>query len=330
MNSDSRTARLGHWECSRHCFRGAIGSLGAAAIFAAIPRSAAPMKDFFFAIFALLLSSAVFAQSPSSSTQQAVAPQIVEVPSGALHLKGYLWKPAGPGPFPAVLFNHGSGADDAQHTAGRTMAEAAAVLAPVFLQHGYVFLYPCRRGQGLSADQGLFTQDLLKQAEAKGPEARKQVHYQLVTGGQLDDALAGLAFLKTVPNVDPKRIAIVGHSLGGMLTLLSGDHDSTIRAEVSFGAGANSWHASQELRQRVLAAVDNTSAPIMLLHAANDYDTTPGTEIAAELDRLHKPHLLKIYSAVGKTSDDGHNLLYLAIPEWEPDVFQFLEAHVKH
>jgi carboxymethylenebutenolidase len=228
----------------------------------------------------------------------------------------------------AVLFNHGSGAEDAQHTAGQTMAEAAAILAPVFLKHGYVFFYPCRRGQGLSADQGPFTQDLLKQAEAQGPEARKRLHYQLITGGQLDDALAGLAFLKTATRVDPKRIAIVGHSFGGMLTLLSGEHDSTIRAEVGFAAGANSWRASPELRQRILASV-KTSAPIMLVYAANDFDTTPGTDIAAELERLHKPHTLKIYPPVGKTSEDGHSLLYLAIPEWEPDVFQFLDANVK-
>jgi dienelactone hydrolase len=284
---------------------------------------------FFFAAFALLLSNAVSPQISASSTKEAVAPQIVEVPSGALHLKGYLWKPAGSGPFPAVLFNHGSGAEDAQHTAGRTMAEAAADLAPVFLKHGYAFLYLCRRGQGLSADQGSFTQDLLKQAETKGPEARKQLHYQLVTGSQLDDALAGLAFLKTVPGVDRKRIAVVGHSFGGMLTLLSGERDPTIRAEVSFAPGAMSWRASQELRQRTLAAVDKSSAPIMLVYAANDFDTTAGSEIAAELDRLHKPHLLKIYPAVGKTPEDGHSLLYLAIPEWEPDVFKFLDANVK-
>jgi carboxymethylenebutenolidase len=274
-------------------------------------------------------SRTVFVQSLVSSTEQAVAPQIVDVASSTVHLKAYLWKPAGPGPFPAVLFNHGSGAEDAQHTAGRTMAQAAADLAPVFLRHGYVFLYLCRRGQGLSADQGPFTQDLLKQAEAKSPEARKQVHYQLITGSQLDDALAGLKFLKNTPNVDPKRIAIAGHSFGGMLTLLSGDHDSTIRAEVTFAAGARSWHASQELRQRVLTSVDNTSAPIMLVYAANDFDTALGTDIAAELDRLHKPHLLKIYPAIGKTSEDGHNLLYLATPDWEPEIFQFLDAYLK-
>ena len=210
------------------------------------------------------------------------------------------------------------------------MAEAASDLAPIFLKHGYAFLYLCRRGQGLSADQGPFTQDLLRQAQAKSPEAQKQLHYQLMTGSQLDDALAGLSFLKTARDVDPKRIAIVGHSFGGMLTLLSGDHDSSIRAEVAFAPGAFSWHASEELRERVLAAVGKTAAPMFLVYAANDVDTTPGKDISAELDRLHKPHLLKIYPAIGKTSDDGHNLLYLGISEWEADVFQFLDNNVKH
>jgi carboxymethylenebutenolidase len=292
-------------------------------------RNATPTKHFFFTIFALLLSIAAFAQSPRYSIQQVVAAQIVEVPSGAVHLKAYLWKPAGPGPFPAILFHHGSGADDPQHTAGRTMAEAASDLAPVFLKHGYAFFYLCRRCQGLSADQGPFTQALLKQAEAKGGDARKELHYQLITGSQLDDALAGLTFLKAAPGVDPKRIAIVGHSFGGMLTLLSGDHDSTIRAEVAFAAGTKSWRASQELRDRILAAVGKTVAPVMLVYAANDFDTTPAKRIAAELDRQHKSHLLKIYSAIGKTSEDGHNLLYLGIPEWESDVFQFLDYNVK-
>jgi dienelactone hydrolase len=173
-------------------------------------------------------------------------------------------------------------------------------------------------------------QDLLQREEsAKGKEARQHLQYTLLTHDQLDDALAGLLFLKTAPGIDPKRIAIVGHSFGGLITLLSGGRDAAIRAEVTFGAGANSWKVSEELRQRLFVAVDHTSAPIMLVQAANDYDTTPGTAIAAELERLHKPHVLKIYPPLGKSSDDGHNLLYLAVPEWEPDVFQFLDANVK-
>jgi dienelactone hydrolase len=287
------------------------------------------MKTITVLALASQLSAAALAQTLSPSAPLA-APQIADVRSGDLRLKGYFWKPAGQGPFPAILFNHGSGGNDPQHTAGRTMAEAASDLAPIFLKHGYAFFYLCRRGQGLSAEQGPFTIDLLKQAETKGADARKRLHYQLLTGSQLDDALAGLTFLKAAPGVDAKRIAIVGHSFGGMLTLLSGDYDSTIRAEVAFAAGANSWKASQEVRDRTLTAVGKTAAPIMLAYAANDFDTTPGKDISAELDRLHKSHLLKIYPAIGKTSEEGHNLLYLRISQWEPDVFQFLDDNVKN
>src|SRR2546430_16010649 len=37
--------------------------------------------------------------------------------------------------------------------AGLPMTEAAEKLAPVFLKHGYAFMYLYCRGQGLSADQ---------------------------------------------------------------------------------------------------------------------------------------------------------------------------------
>lgn len=94
-------------------------------------------------------------------------------------------------------------------------------------------------------------------------------------------------------------------------------------------ARANSWRLSSDLRQRVLASVDKTQAPIMLIHAANDYDTAAGTEVAAELERLHQSHVLKIYPPLGKSSEEGHNLLYLGISEWELEVFQFLGANVK-
>jgi hypothetical protein len=82
-------------------------------------------------VFAFLDENVALA---SGQSPQSIAPQILDVPSGKLHLKAYFWKPAGPGLFPAVLFNHGSGAQDAQHTAGQTMAGAAAILAPIYLK----------------------------------------------------------------------------------------------------------------------------------------------------------------------------------------------------
>jgi dipeptidyl aminopeptidase/acylaminoacyl peptidase len=210
------------------------------------------------------------------------------------------------------------------------MTEAAEKLAQVFLKHGYAFLYLFRRGQGLSAGQGEFMQDILQREEAtKGKEARQHLQFALTTTDHLDNVMAGLSFLKIAPAIDGRHIAIVGHSFGGQLTLLAAEKDNTVRAAVTFAAAATSWEHSRKLRDRLLAAADKAIAPIMLIQATNDYSTAPSYALAAELERLHKPHLLKIYPPVGRISEDGHNLLYLAIPQWEHDVFEFLDEHVK-
>lgn len=250
------------------------------------------------------------------ATDQRVStvPETVVVPSGKLSLKAFLWKPAGPGPFPAVLFCHGSGGADAGHTAGLPITEAAERLAPLFLKHGYAFLYLFRRGQGLSADQGDFMQNILQREEtAKGKEARQHLQFLLATTDHLDDVMAGLSFLKAAPGIDAKRIAIAGHSFGGQLTLLAAGRDNSVRAAVTFAAAAGSWERSPELRERLLTAVNKA----------------PGYALANELERLRKPHLLKIYPPIGKTAEDGHGFLYLAMPQWEDDVFRFLDKHVK-
>lgn len=283
------------------------------------------MRKLCFFMLALLISSVAIGQS-----SQPVAPQTVEISSGNLRLKAFLWRPKGAGPFPVVLFNHGSGGADAQHTAGLTMTEAAERLGPLFVKHGYAFLYLLRRGHGLSADQGPFIQDLLQREEAAhGKEVRQHLQFILLTTDHLDDVTAALSFLKSVPGIDSHRIAVAGHSFGGQLTLLAAERDTTVRAAVTFAAAAGSWERSPEFRQRLLTAVRKTSAPIMLIHAENDFSTAAGRALAAELERLHKPHLLKIYPPVGQSTDEGHNLLYLAIPQWEPDVFRFLDEHVR-
>jgi dienelactone hydrolase len=283
------------------------------------------MRTFRCFAFASLLVGTSFAQAPPPDP-----PQTVEIRSGDLQLTAFVWKPMGGGPFAAVLFNHGSGGPGAAQTAGIAITEAAQRLAPLFVKHGYAFLYPFRRGHGPSADQGPFIQDLLQREEAtKGKEARQHLQFILLTTDHLQDVLAALAFLKSAPGIDSHRIVIAGHSFGGQLTLLAAERDKTVRAALAFGAAAASWSRSAELRERLLTAVRKATAPIMLVQAENDYSTAPSRALGDELKRLDKPHLVKIYPSVGQSSDDGHNIVYGAIPQWETDVFKFLDQYVR-
>jgi hypothetical protein len=71
------------------------------------------------------------------------------------------------------------------------------------------------------------------------------------------------------------------------------------RRDYTFGAGANSWRFSAGTPRARLYGSRQTAAPIMLIYAANDYDPTAGTALAAELDRLHKPQVLKFALRLG-------------------------------
>jgi dipeptidyl aminopeptidase/acylaminoacyl peptidase len=68
-------------------------------------------------------------------------PQEVVYATAPGELHGFLYRPAGTGPFPAVIFEHGSEQDP-----GDMLDEAQ-----FFVPHGFVLFAPHRRGQGRSA-----------------------------------------------------------------------------------------------------------------------------------------------------------------------------------
>jgi len=122
---------------------------------------------------------------------------------------------------------------------------------------------------------------------------------------------------------------VAGHSFGGQLALLAAERDTSVRAAVAFGAAAQSWDHSPELRERLLAAARNVRVPIFLTHAANDFSIAPGQMLAAELAKMKRPHELKIYPAVGDTPAAGHQAVYSDIMTWKADVFRFLDEHLR-
>ena len=261
-----------------------------------------------FAFFSISCCTVFGRQSPSNNYQ----PDTVTFRSGDLSLKGFLWKPSGPGPFPAILYNHGSEAKPERFL---------SKIAPAFLEHGYALFVPFRRGQGLSQGQGRYIANELDSAtQAGGTAARFTLMIRLHETSQLQDQLAALAFLKSQPGIDSGRIAVAGISFGGIQTMLMAERPAGIKAALNFAGAAMTWEKSPEIAAWMKQGLVNVQVPVYFIQAENDFSIKPSLELSAGMKDLGKPYKMKIYPPRGTTPMEGHAFVD-AVEIWGPDVF---------
>jgi carboxymethylenebutenolidase len=248
------------------------------------------------------------------------AADIITFSSGTITLQGVIFKPEGRGPFPAVLYNHGS-------AGGMLSKDAFDALGPVFATHGWVFFGPYRRGQGLSASAGPYILDQIEAAQKTGGiSAGAAAMVRLLETDHLSDQLSALAWLRKQPFVDAHRIAVAGNSFGGILTVF-GAEKGQYCAAVASAAGAQSWALAPELQSVMTRAVRNAKMPIFFFQAANDYDLSPSKTLAAAMTEANKKHELKIYPEFGASPQDGHAFGYFGAAVWAKDVLEFLSQN---
>ena len=265
-------------------------------------------------VVALSASCSSHPSAPGSpgATPPAATTREVVFPSGGLDLHGYLWEPPGRGPYPVVLYNHGS----------EKLPGSKPTLGAFFTAQGFVFFVPHRRGQGLSPGQ--YISDLVAQSP---PAQQNQVVVdQLVA--QVDDVSAALTYLVGLPEIDRSRVVVAGCSYGGIETVLASERDLAVRASVDFAGAAESW-GNPILRTRLTDAVDRARVPIFFLQAMNDYNTAPSRFLSDEMARIGKPYQVKIYPPYGTTVDDAHGGFCTNAPEvWGTDVLAFLRTYI--
>ena len=246
--------------------------------------------------------------------------KIVSFPSGSLTLHGVFYMPEGKGPFPAVLYNHGS-------APGMLSNKAFEELGPLFASRGWIFFAPWRRGQGLSADAGPYIGDEIAVASKQGGlPAAAATATKLLKTDHLNDQLAGLAWLQKQQFVKPSHIAVMGNSFGGIETILGAEYGKYCAAIDASGA-AESWALAPELQALLIESVQHAQTPIFFFQAANDYDLAPSKTLSEAMKKAGKKFEMKIYPAFGTSAEEGHSFAYMGSATWADDVFGFLKQY---
>ncbi len=259
-------------------------------------------------------------KTTTASVPTSIEPEIVYFSNGNITLGGELYKPNGPGPFPAILYNHGS-------AEGMLSDTAAKAMGPLYASKGWIFFMPYRRGQGLSSKAGPYIGDQIDKAEKKGGKAlAAKTMIQLLTTDHLDDQLAAVAWLKGQRFVQAKRIAVAGQSFGGIETIL-GAEKYPFCAAVDASGGAMSWKVAPALHKILKESVRQSKAPVFFFQAENDFDLGPSNDLYKEMKTVGKSAQIKIYPAYGKTHFDGHSFTWLGNLIWFEDVFAFIQKN---
>lgn len=184
-----------------------------------------------------------------------------------IRLQLIISKPDGPGPFPLLVFNHGS--------TGRGDVPAAAraihlhhPIARHFLEKGWMIVSPQRRGRGWS--EGLYDEGFLKDRSRYSGEPR-------VTLAGFDRAVAdidaAMSVLLARNDVDPSQVIMGGESRGGILSLAyAGRHPGRVHGVLNFvGGWLSTWYkAHSDVHQTIAMDAARSAMPTLWLYGGKD------------------------------------------------------------
>jgi fermentation-respiration switch protein FrsA (DUF1100 family) len=161
------------------------------------------------------------------------------VVTGEYQLPAKLTLPAGPGPFPAVVLVHGSGPHDMDETIGPNK--------------------PFRDiADGLAA-KGI--------ASIRYTKRTRQYRPANITLDEetIQDAISAANLLRATPKIDPKRIYVIGHSLGGFAAPRIGKADPSLAGLVLLAGNSRPIGVLIAEQVKYLGMEPEQAAQMMLL-----------------------------------------------------------------
>ncbi|TAH36948.1 MAG: hypothetical protein EYC70_08165 [Planctomycetota bacterium] len=193
-----------------------------------------------------------------------------------------------PGDYPLSVFSHPSGSD----------RRAATFLCTHLCSHGHV-VAALDHSEVVAPELARKTNEASEQTSAR---------WQALIASRVPDIrflldhMLGGATLDFGIHVDPGRIGVVGHSLGGWTALAATEVDRRIRAVVALApAGASirkpgilpvtlGFHWGRDVPALYLVAENDTSLPLAGMHEL--FQRTPGTKRMMILRRADHAHFM--------------------------------------
>jgi carboxymethylenebutenolidase len=257
--------------------------------------------------------------APSDAARDTPAFDTLFYTSGGLRLEAYFYKPAGPGPFPLVIYNHGS-------RIGRERSEVPMqFIGRLLTGAGYAVLVPERRGYGKS-EGPTYLEEI---GDDRGPRflARLQA--------EADDVLAAWEHVKPQPAlaIDAKHVAIMGWSFGGIVTTFAAGRSTAFVAAINQAPGALNWDRVPALRQALIAAAEKTRIPMLCMAAENDATIDNVKRICGAVKAHGGAADVIIYPPFTPSTPvpiaPGHMIFsQQGVDRWSKDVLAFLAKHL--
>ena len=163
---------------------------------------------------------------PSSDRSHPARMEVLHIPSGDVKINGVAYVASGAGRHPTLVFFHGLPGN-----------EKNLDLAQAVRRAGWNAITVNYRGSWGSSGQFRFA-------------------------GNLEDADAVLAFVRDTANarklgIDPRRIVIAGHSMGGWVAVHTASHHPELLGAILISAADMGAHGSRPLDQLSAAMADN-------------------------------------------------------------------------